>query len=260
MVIILSWVFSVLSYLSLLIPLLVGFTLMKAWRRRTWRPALFLLLANPLCVFFVGGLVDYARGAPRLLSMGLPSMESYSIDRDTRCFYQSGGCVIYGHEWVFQGSHNLGVATLVHIFGPPWRSYDGPYPGKEEATQFVSKAAKLNVPEFIKGRIPNGDKPIQLDPRMVEKLLGQMGSFLAVDSQFDGESSNSYAQAAVFQDRCLILRVVGADGFTSRGDSADQDFIVLIDLKNLRPFAYYRNKGYFMGRRPSQAYLRELSN
>lgn len=258
-VIILSWALSFLSILSWLIPPLLGFTLVRAFRRGAWRPMLLLLVANPLAVFFIGGLVDYYRGAPALRSMGLHSTEFYNIDRNTRCFRQTGGCLVDGDEWVSQDFHNLGVLALVAVFGPPSRSYDGPYPSKEEATKFVSTTPKLNVPGFLKGRIPKGDQPIQLDPVMVEKLLLQMGSFLSVDHQFDEDSANSYAQAAVFQERCLILRVVVDDELTGRMDSEHQDFVVLIDSKNLRPFAYYRNKGDFMGRRPAWQYLPELS-
>jgi len=254
------WVLSLLSILSLLIPPLLGFGLIKSWRRHAWLPALLLLIANPLGVFFMGGLVDYAGGAPTLRSMGLPSREFFNIDRESRCFRRTGGCVVSGNEWVFEVPHNLGVQISVAMFGPPSRSYDGPYPTKDEALKLVSAAPKLDVAEFNKGRIPNGNASIQLDPAMVERLLDDMGSDLVLGDQLDGEASKSSVQASVFEGRCLIIRFVDFVPFPTTTESNVRDSMVLIDLKVLRPFAYYGNKGDFRIRPSRIQYLPESSH
>jgi hypothetical protein len=99
-VVVLCWVLSLLSILSLLILPLLGYAVFRASRRGAWQPLVLVLLANPIGLWFIHGMVDYAKGAPRLRYMGLPSMEFYNIDRETRCFRQTGGCLVGGNEWV----------------------------------------------------------------------------------------------------------------------------------------------------------------
>lgn len=255
----LCWMLSMLSILSWLIFPLLGFALFRACRRVAWLPMLLLVLANPMGVWFIGGLVDYAKGAPKLRYMGLPSMESYNIDPQTRCFSQTGGCVIHGNEWVSQVSHNLGVLALATLFGPPSRSYDGPYPSKEEAFQMAAASPKLDLSEFIKGRIPAGGRHIQMDSGMVEDLLTTLGIYSLMDYQFTGDAPGTFVQAAIIQDRCLIIRIVEIDSMPSTTRSEDQDHVIMMDMKIMRPFAYYRIKGDHATRRPRLQYLPEHS-
>jgi hypothetical protein len=93
-VVILCWVLSLLSILSWLILPLLGYAVLRVVRRSAWGPLVLLLLVNPLGIWFFHGMVDYAKGAPRLHYMGLPEMEFYNLDRETRCFRETGGCVI----------------------------------------------------------------------------------------------------------------------------------------------------------------------
>lgn len=253
------WVLSFLSVLSFLILPFLGFALFRTSRHRAWIPMVVLLLGNPLGFWFVEGLVDYAKGAPTLRYMGLPAIEFYNIDPKTRCFRRTGGCVVDGDEWVSQGSHNLGVLALATVFGTPSRSYDGPYPTREEALAMVAGSPKLNMSEFVKGRIMVGDRSLELEPGMLEKILSSVGDFSLTAYQYPDAAPGSFAQAADIEGRCLIIRIVEPDPFSTATESENQDHMVLFDRKNLRPFAYYRIKGRQAMRFPRVRYLPEHS-
>jgi hypothetical protein len=253
------WVLSLLSVLSWLILPLLGFAVICACRRGAWLPLLLLLLANPLAVWFFHGMVDYAKGAPKLHGMGLPEIEDFNIDRETRCFPQTGGCLISGNEWVAQDSHNLGVRALVAACGFPRRSYDGPYPEKEEALRAVAGTPKLDLAEFAKGRMVASGRRIEMDPKMLGKFASTAMMFGLMDGAVPDDDSGTFVQAVVFKERCLILRYMEPDLLPATTLSRGQDFLVLIDMKCLRPFAYYWIQGHAGSRYPRVRYLVEDS-
>ncbi|HEX7261232.1 MAG TPA: hypothetical protein VF258_05405 [Luteolibacter sp.] len=258
-VIALCWVFSMLSILSWLILPLAGFALLRASRRGAWRPFLLLLLVNPMGVYFICGMADYAKGAPKLHHMGLPSIESYNIEPNTRAFHQTGGCLVRGNEWVSQGFHNLGVLALAAVLGPPSRSYDGPYPTEEEARCLSSSAPALNISDFLKGRIPVGGETLEMSSEQIRTIAQDLRLFALV---YDGDPvpSGISIQAVKFESRCLILRFVEFDSYTDTTvESADRDFLVLFDRNNMRPFAYYQLTGDSATRYPKIQYLSEHS-
>jgi hypothetical protein len=258
-VIVLCWVLSLLSILSWLILPLLGYAIFRVSRRGAWLPLFVLLVSNPTGVWFIHGMVDYARGAPKLRYMGLPSMEFYNIDPKTRCFRRTGGCIVRGNEWVSHDFHNLGVGLLAAACGAPSRSYDGPYPTKEEAMSAVANAPKLDLAEFVNGRIQVGGSRIELNPKMVTDLSTTVGVYGLMDGMLPDGDLGTFAQAVVFQERCLILRIVEQDTSPTTTSSPDQDFLILMDLKCLRPFAYYRIHGDRARRFPKVQYLLENS-
>lgn len=259
MIVVICWALSFLGPLSWLMFLMLGLALLRTSYRGAWLPMLLIFVANPMVVWFFTGIVDYAKGSPRLWYMGLPSLEFYNIDPKTRCFKQTGGCLVSGNEWVSQGFHNLGLLAMGAVFGAPSRSYNGPYPSKEEAFHEVSGAPKLDMPEFLKGRIAVAGRHVELDPKIVRSFGSTLGIYPLMDEEYLDEDSGIFAQAVVHRDRCLILRIVEPDIFPSTSEIHDEDYIILVDLKNLRPFAYYRIKGGRARRCPQAQYLPELS-
>ncbi len=197
---------------------------------------LIALLANPLSFFFLRGIADYAGGRPALLGMGLPDAEHSNIDPETRCLRSSGGCVIRGNEWVVIMPHNAALRTMTFLWGPPADTYDGPYPTRVEAAA-ASKTGNLISPEeFRSGAIPTNASVIRLDPATAEKI----GTLLFPFSQYvwGEEVEGEELHAALWQKRCLILRWRVIDP----REGADE-VIVLIDIRNGRPFAVYRMAG-----------------
>lgn len=235
----LCWALSFLGPLSYLIFFFLGYALFRAISRRAWPALILLIAANPFAFFFVGGIVDYSKGNPTLRGMGLPGFEYYNIDPQSRCLRRSGGCLVSGHEWVSQGFHNLGVITAVTAFGYPSRSYDGPYPSREQAAQLTAKAPDLPLEEFQKGNIRIGDRLIQLDPTFIPDWGMMFGMFELSEGMEAETGSEIHAKAMLFEDRCLVLRLTQQEA----GSREDQDFIVLLDTGNRRPFAYYRISG-----------------
>lgn len=254
-VVVLCWLLSILGPLSLLIVPIFGFAWIRAALCKAWVPLVVMVCANPFVVFFVHGFVDYSEGAPRLLSMGLPRMEFYNVDRETRCFRQTGGCVSHSNEWVFQMPHNLALRVAAEIFGPPARSYDGPYPSKEEALGLVASGSALDISLLRKGEVRVGKQMIQLDPEMVRELGFTFMMMPIADSEPADDDEGFHAQAVLYQDRCLILR------FADRGIGSDDetDCLVLIDTRARRPFAYYPIKGRGFPHSPRVQYLPEDS-
>jgi hypothetical protein len=258
-VIALCWVLSVLSILSWLILPILGFTLLRASRRGAWRPMLLVLLANPLGVYFINGMVDYGKGAPTLHFMGLPNVESYNIEPKTRGFHRTGGCLVRGNEWVSQDFHNLGILALATVFGPPSRSYDGPYPTKADALRLVSSAPVLDVGNLLKGKISIERENLEMDPEQILTIVQDL-RFLTLGYEDNPDPSEVNARAALFENRCLILKLLEVDPYPPGAiKSADRNFIILFDRKNMRPFAYYRINGDSATRRPRIQYLPEHS-
>lgn len=246
----LCWVLSFLGPLSFLIFFILGFSVIRAIYRKAWLPLILLIAANPFAFFFVGGVVDYAKGSPMLRGMGLPGSEYHNIDPKTRCMRRSGGCVIRGHEWVSNGFHNLGVRMAVAVCGYPSRSYDGPYPSKEQALQRISNAPDLPLKEFRKGEIRFGDRLIRLDPSFVPEWGRMFGMFELMEDMEEEAGFEIHAKAVLFEGRCLILRLT-----QPQGGGETQEFIILLDTRNLRPFAYYHISGDSYFRFPRVQYL-----
>ena len=123
----------------------------------------------------------------------------------------------------------------------------------------VANAPKLDLAELAKGRIQVGGSRIELDPKMVADLSTTVGVYGLMDGMLPDGDLGTFAQAVVFQERCLILRIVEPDTFPTTTRSRDQDFLILMDLKCLRPFAYHRILGDRARRFPKVQYLLEDS-
>lgn len=235
-ILIFSWIAAFLGPLSFVIPILILIGIPLLCWKRAFRPLVWLLLLNPLTVAFGFGVASYLQGAPHLRYMGLMSIEFYNVDPDTRCFRSTGGCVVESNEWVRDVPHNFALATLTTIFGPASRCYDGPYPSKEEAMQAVETAEPTPLDVFVGGNVMAEGKAVDLAAPMVAKIL-EGSAFLALQPGHDDDVRTEIT-AATFHDRCLVLRI-------RRGEADDEpeapggDVLILFDMKNKRPFAYY---------------------
>lgn len=252
----LCWALAFLGPASWLIYPVLGIALFSTCMRGEWIPALILLTANPLGIAFMGGVVDYTKGAPQLRGVGLPNGEFWNIDRKTRCFRSTSGCLVNGGEWVFQDLHNIALHFLCATFGPPAKSYDGPYPDKETALRIVS-AAPLQKPENLSQcRFSIGNEIFQLSPDNAEKLGVGTGIYMPFGQGFDPDMVQ--VQAAAFERRCLILRFREIDLYQS-AKAPENECLVFFDKRNLRPFCYLQISGHRMSRFPRLQYLPEHS-
>jgi hypothetical protein len=247
------WAAVIVGPLSLLIvpALFAGLyrTVQEKWRLGT----VLLVALNPLSFSVMTGIVGYVGGAPTLHFRGLPEIESFNVDRATRCFRSGGGCIPMGNEWATQGMHNLGVVMMATVFGPPARSYDGPYPTKEKAAILSADAPVTANEEFLKGQIHLGEQTIDLGKPAVEKLVKGLRIESLMFPEFKREPAE--VRAALYEDRCLIVKISQRDDFEP--DKINNEVLIFFDKKSMRPFAYFNLTGYVPTRSHPLAYLPE---
>ena len=249
---------AVLFYgpLTWTIPLVLAIGILAAACRKQWVAMACLMVSNPLGISFCRGIVDYSRGAPRLLYMGLPRLESFNVDQASRCFYGGGGCIVWGHEWVFMDPHNLAVRLLSRLCGPPSRSYSGPYPAKEDALRLVTDSPALALDEFVQGKVRAENRLFTIETNMLARLLDGLSlhSLRRPDAVFIDRS----VRAHLYRGRCLIIRMtIHEKGAQDDFALWNQDAMVFFDVTVMRPFAYFTIRGQSMTRFPPVLYLQE---
>jgi len=249
------WATAFLGPLSqLIIPaLIIGLAI--SIRRKSWLILVLLVILNPLCIYFADGVLDYFRGAPEINFVGLPRLESYNLDRTSRCFKNGGGCLVMGHEWVFLTPHNKAVRLMSSLFGAPSKSYDGPYPTKEEGLEIVADAPETPVSEFKQGKIHTDSEIVQLQQDVITRLANRFVYISFGIHELDDPVIR--IQARLHKDRCLILRLTEMSNIAENNDDAMQDILIFIDNNNRRPFAYFRIQGSSIPRFPPVRYLPE---
>jgi hypothetical protein len=129
----LNWLIFATAFLSvLLVPMtLVGVSFFVI-KRRLWA-ALILLVTVPPAFFFMSGVRRYIDGSAKLIITGLPFIETFNLDPETRCRQTTSGCIVRGNEWCTHDSYNFAIRLMILCFGEMPREYHGPYPSREEA-------------------------------------------------------------------------------------------------------------------------------
>ena len=253
-----GWAVFPLGIVSLLlVPAFIIGVILTTFKK-SWS-ALFLILAlNPVSGHFFGGLFDYARGAPKLKFVGLPVFESFNIDRESRAFRSGGGCLIQGNEWISIPAHNTAIRLAAKCFGPPFRSYDGPFPTSAEAEEFTAQVGITSTHDFLEGTVKLDGSDFQLGSEFTEKLIN---SLRLVDfSDPYSTEDEAVVRAKIYQDRCLIIRLTRFDPYSASGSNIDIDVMMFFDLRNMRPFAYHRLQGRYTPRTQPIDYLANHGN
>lgn len=142
------------------------------------------------------------------------------------------------------------------LFGPPSRSYDGPYPTKEEAIQLTENAPSIPLDKFFEGQITVGGKVVSLEKGMIEKLITGLRCFYLEESEFAAVKPR--VRVVIEQERCLILRLSGTDAFSNNPDDPEIGVLIFFDTKTKRPFAYFRLGDRHLPRSPPVHYLPEF--
>lgn len=249
------WVLSYMSVLSVAMLPILGFYLLRYAGSVHWKAFLCLFLLNPLSVAFMSGVVSYAKGAPTLRGMGLYNLEGYNIDRKTRCFRSSGGCMVSGNEWVYIAPHNSALKIMSFIFGPPSKSYDGPYPTKEEAFALSEKGMSISPEDFKLGKVVMRNRSYQLGTFFPNAILYR--GFL-LSGFFEDNETELKITASIYRERCLILRFEESYYFPEEHPGSEKiDFAVCLDLETQTPFAYYAPPNRYLRGYPPFFYLPE---
>jgi hypothetical protein len=236
--VLICWALAFAGDWSRWIPWVAGVEMMLVLAMRHWNAGLLILLLNPMTVIFSLGFASHMGRTPSIGHPGLAGLESFNLDRETRCFHSAGGCIITGNEWMFPGVRNAGLGMAVRLFGPPSASYHGPYPTKEEALALVQSAPDQEVHLFIGGEVKLRDQRFKLPDDLLDQIESQFGPWVRLGPESRDRVCRFRIQAETHENRCLILRLAQHD----LADGRDQEFLILIDLKNMRPFANYNVK------------------
>ncbi len=238
-------VFSVIVMPGVILAMLVLVS------RKAWLAILVVLAASPLGVNFGSGVAEYFQGKPALRSMGLPRMEFFNVDRSSRCFTATGGCLDSGDEWVSDLPHNAAVRLMAMIFGPPRDSYDGPYPTKDEGLALTSDAPITPVDDFILGNVLVGGDPVSLGKAEVGEIIEHFGFWFLREPEW--RDYEGRVRTRVVGERCLIVRI--SEKATRWTSEKGRDVMIYFDLENRRPFAYFGIDGDFFLRFRPVSYL-----
>lgn len=135
-----------------------------------------------------------------------------------------------GNEWISISPHNSALGLMSWVFGPPSRSYDGPYPSKEQALAILSEATEVAMPDILSDRIPCGPDVCLLEEGVGPALVSGLG-FYPLDKPDDSDEDQIKISAVFYQERCLVLRIRQKRNYL--------DYLLLIDRTKGKPFAYF---------------------
>lgn len=218
----------------LLVALMIA-SLLFAVCWRSALPLIFLLL-NPIPVDFGLGLHEWFEEKPRFSYMGLPGNEFYNLDPVTRCYRETGGCVIRGDEWIIQSPRNAGLRWMVRLFGYPGHTYHGPYPSKMEAVSLTETNSATPPELFLNGRVLVNGKTIAIGQDAAKMFLQD---FQMTFFEIESKEFVRNVRAAIFKDRCLVVRAGVKERMSDGSFTNESEGIVLFDLDNNRAFARY---------------------
>ena len=230
------WLCSLLGPLSLAVPIVGIGGLAYLLRHRRFTAALLLVIATPLSVSFLWGVVDYANGNARLRYSGLPGTTFHNLDPDLRCGRSTYGCIVTGNEWVTQAPYNGAVRLLTACFGWMPNTYDGPYPTENDARNAIANGIPVSIRDLRNDRLVIGGVSIELDQGVGLELVER----LRYSDEFFGETPPEMA-ATIWQQECIVLRIPIRPDFEHDAPSA---VVVLISRAAGRPFAYYAEGEY----------------
>jgi hypothetical protein len=138
---------------------------------------------------------------------------------------------------MYQGPYNGAVLTLTKVLGPMPGTYTGPYPAEDEAAAAVARGSVILAEELVEDRITVDGHVCRLDTGVGKALLlTPRFRYLFPPQPAWRKGQNEPIRAAVWQGECLILRMPAEPDLLATEPSA---MIVLLDLGNGRPFAYY---------------------
>lgn len=222
-----------LGPLNLLVLPVMGFLTVNAWQSRSWRPAA-VLLASPLPVLFISGLLAWFAERPTYHGIGLLRKEAFNLDRDTRTFQSTSGCVVNGGEFLQNLPFNSGLSLMRKAFGPPPQVYHGVYPTLEEGRHLTESGPVLPLEEFTQGKIRTATgRLFDLGEEQARQIIIDCGGYFPMEP----EQPALQVRAVSMGDDCMLLRL------TKVPDSdlvfGELDVVYLLDSKRRWPFARY---------------------
>lgn len=229
------------AFLVLVVVLLVA---------RAWRTAALVVALSPPVVMAVLAVVMFARGTARLLYVGLPSTGFHNPDRQTRLPRETMGDLVSGDEWLAILPNNLAILALARTFGPMPGSYTGPYPDRSATFAALEHAWPISAARLMEDVVALDGREIPLDPGVGRQLVRNLSGWKE-PAVFDSGSFTDRPEAALVEERCLILRLPADPGvhreeqelwehlLAYHAPDGPAAVVALVDVERGRPFAYY---------------------
>lgn len=234
-VLIACWItilFPPASYLSIVILILGAFALSQTGKY-AWIALIVLL--HPVPVFFGTGVAAHASGKPYLL-VDRPGVRMLPrLDYTTRGEVLSVESRFPWAGWIRLYPHNIAMQLSTRVFGLAEGAYDGPCPGRREASPHAVSYEEFPLGELLADRVIAGERTFELQPGTGQRLIaGFQFTGLPEDPvESDGETPGTTVGAYLMGNKCLIvlLRDISEWG--------RQEVAVLIDADKGKPFACY---------------------
>ncbi len=193
--------------------------------RRNWVHVATLAGLSPLAAATVLAVVSYCRGSARLLTSGLPSLESHNLDPQTRLQRVSSGCLVDGSELVQQVPNNAVVRVLSGLFGPMPGAYDGPFPSLEESEAALSAARSIAWQSIRSDLISVGNDRV--------RVRAGLGAALSALMRREAPEDIGDPRAVLWRHRVLLIELRTSE----LGARATRR--ILVDARSGKVIAYY---------------------
>ncbi|NBV21603.1 MAG: hypothetical protein EBS05_06735 [Proteobacteria bacterium] len=227
--------FDLFGLFCLLVGAISGIIL--AWLRRRVLIGMIVPI-TVVCLFGGFGIFSWFSARPVFLTMGLPGRNFSNLDPETRCYRETGGCVITGTERIVHLPYNSALQLMCTLWGPPPQTYHGPYPTAAEVVRLTRNSPAVPLKTFLDGKLSIEGRSLAFGRKKVENLLDDLGNRLAKDPE---EYLMTEVKAVLVQQQCLAIRVT-----TQKGQDPGQeesDGIYLFNADGLRPIARFILRG-----------------
>jgi hypothetical protein len=235
-----TWALAFLGPLSVGIMPIFLFTLYLAIRLRNLIPVA-MWVASPVGIAFFMGVSAWSSERPAYVGAGLPSPSAANLDRDSRIWWNIGGCVISGNEWVYFTPHNFGLRLTATLLGSPPATYHGVYPTENEVKTLMEKTAMTPNSDFFRGVVVAEGKRIEIGKNCADLIRRDLGLEL-----FDADEDlvKGKVAALLVNSECLVVRIkCEGDFFNGEPGQTHRDAAMLMDVKTMLPFARYSFAG-----------------
>lgn len=218
-----------LNYLVLIV--MAGLVALALWSQ-SWRPIIIVMI-SPIVISFAVGVLSWFSKRPSFITYGLLARDFFNLSPDTRTYWGTMGCVMDGGEVLELGPRNLGLELMLTVFGNPPRTYDGPYPSKEDAEKWTSDSTVIQSKDFLSGVINLGQERVVIHASQAREMLRTLGLH---DYLFDESEGGLLVRAHESSPECLLIRITCR---REPGVWGSSDCIFLLDQKHMWPFAVY---------------------
>jgi hypothetical protein len=207
-----------------------------------WRSALVLgavaLIFSPLSLQAGRATIDYFRGTATLHGRGLMRGTS-RVDPGTRLQYSSGGCMVYGNEWLTDSPYNAALYLWVSTLGPMKGCYAGPYPDEATARAALAGAKVFDLRQLPTDSIMVDGVTVKLRAGLGNEILKGFREGPATDAA-DSKLLKAYgeAHAMLYKGSCVTIGVPA-----EIMPAGDPNAVILIDCATGKLFSYYVDNG-----------------